>query len=367
MANCGLNGDLNYGGDLILFISTGCTSTDVQPIAYSTSATLNVTVATREVSSKDSAGDFVENLAAKIAWDLSTDGLTAYELTGNTRSVDELFGYMIARVPVYVAFAGKTGTAPSWTVDTDVVEFTGYALITSLSIVASDNENSTYSITLVGSSALTMTVPTGVVIPNLVVVDANTASTVKLDFDTTMADPALYAADFTLNVNGSDVSISSVELSLDTYSIIINPLATTFTTGDTITVSVASGNVQSDTGGLFAGTTGETATMSFVVPITPEVTLATTKDANNLLVVFNTHLVDPSAYPNMWEVVLEGSFATVTGVTLNPLSDDGVIVGISETILTGDVITFSIEQFAVQSQSGGGNATVTDHVVVNTL
>jgi predicted secreted protein len=107
------------------------------------------------VSSKDS-GYWTEQLAAKISWDLSTDGLVAYQLSGNTRSVDELFTRMIARVPVWIAFASKTGTAPAWTVDSSIIQFTGQALITSLSITAGDNDNATYSISMVGSSALTM-------------------------------------------------------------------------------------------------------------------------------------------------------------------------------------------------------------------
>lgn len=155
MANCGTNSNLNYGGDLLLFVGSGCTSGNTQPIAYSTSAILNVNVATRDVSSKDS-GYWTESLAAKISWDLSTDGLVAYQLTGNTRSVDELFTRMIARVPVWIAFASKTGTAPAWTVDSSIIQFTGQALITSLSITAGDNDNATYSISMVGSSALTM-------------------------------------------------------------------------------------------------------------------------------------------------------------------------------------------------------------------
>lgn len=370
MANCGVNSDLNYGGDLILFVSSGCTSTNVEPIAYSTSATLNVNVATRDVSSKDSTGNFVESLAAKISWDLTTDGLTAYSLTGNTTSVDDLFGYMIARVPVYIAFAGKTGTAPVWTVDTDVVEFTGYALITSLSIVAGDNDNSTYSISLVGSSALTMTTPTGstptVVVPNLVVADANAATTILIDFDTTMGDPSAHLADFSVSVNAADVSLVSVALDTDTSKFLLT-LATGMTTGDTVTLTIVTGNIVSSTGGLFAGVTGETVTMSFVIPITPTITLAATGDAHSVLVVWNTHLEDPSAYPTMWDLFIGGNPATITGVTLNPISDNGTIIGISETMVTGNVITFSIDQFAVQSQSGGVSATVTNHSVVNIL
>jgi predicted secreted protein len=370
MANCGVNSDLNYGGDLILFVSSGCTSTNVEPIAYSTSATLNVNVATRDVSSKDSTGNFVESLAAKISWDLTTDGLTAYSLTGNTTSVDDLFGYMIARVPVYIAFAGKTGTAPVWTVDTDVVEFTGYALITSLSIVAGDNDNSTYSISLVGSSALTMTTPTGstptVIIPNLVVADANASTTILIDFDRAMADPALHLADFSVSVNSADVSLVSVALDTDTSRFLLT-LATGMTTGDTVTLTIVSGNIQSGNGGLFAGVTSTPVTMSFVVPITPVVSLAATKDANAILVVFNTHLEDPSANAAMFDLFVGGSPVTVTGVILNPIVDTGVIISTSATLVAGNVITFSIDAAAVTSKSGGTNATITSHSVVNLL
>lgn len=145
------NDKLIYGGDLMLFMATGAT---VMPLAFSTSAKLSISMDTREISSKDSTGDFKNYAAGKFGWSVSTDGLVNYTSTGNTNSVNELYTMMINKQLVSIAFASKTGTSPSWTVDTSKTRYTGQALITSIDLNAGDNDNATYSINLQGTGAL---------------------------------------------------------------------------------------------------------------------------------------------------------------------------------------------------------------------
>lgn len=147
------NSYLVYGGDLMLFAHTGAT---VQPLAFSTSAKLSVSMKTREISSKDSVGDFTEYSTGKFDWNVSSDALVNFVSTGTTNSVDELYTFMINKELLNIAFGSKTGTSPSWTVSSSVKKFTGTAYITSIDINAGDNDNATYSITMQGSGALAL-------------------------------------------------------------------------------------------------------------------------------------------------------------------------------------------------------------------
>lgn len=147
------NSKIVYGGDMMIFIGTGATG---EPIAFATGAKLDLTLAVREISSKDS-GIWVEKAAGKWDWNASADGLSSFGLTGNTTDIADLFTLMIAREPVYLAFGIASGSTPSWTLDTAKQYLSGNAIITSLSLNAPDNETATYSISLEGASALAMT------------------------------------------------------------------------------------------------------------------------------------------------------------------------------------------------------------------
>lgn len=71
-----------YGGDMMLFL--GGTATK-RPIAFSTSAKLEITTDTREISSKDS-GYWKERLAGKHDWKAGTDALYTEPLSGGERT-----------------------------------------------------------------------------------------------------------------------------------------------------------------------------------------------------------------------------------------------------------------------------------------
>lgn len=138
-----------YGGDMHLFLASGL------PIAFSTSAKLEVTCDTREISSKDS-GYWKERLAGKLDWKAGSDALYTEALVGTatTTSVDELYALMTARSPITMVFGAATGAAAAQTNDTSKKHYTGQAIITAISINAPDNETTTYSISLEGTGAL---------------------------------------------------------------------------------------------------------------------------------------------------------------------------------------------------------------------
>ena len=147
---------VSYAGDMMIFLSTGTGTT--YPVAFSTNATLNVTVATREISSKDS-GYWTDKAAGKISWDASSDALYCYTLTsGTTRNTyDELYAMMIAREAVNFVFGKTSGSTPNWSVDSGEDYYSGDAIITSLNLNSPDGDNSTYSITLEGTGELDQT------------------------------------------------------------------------------------------------------------------------------------------------------------------------------------------------------------------
>ena len=146
------NSKLVYGGDMMLFVGSGSTK---QPLAFSQSAKLSVSMKTREVSSKDS-GNWTEKANGKYDWNCSTDGLLSFSVSGNTTSMETVYSHFLAGLPINVVFASKTGTSPIWTVDSAKKNFTGQGIIAGIDMNAGDNDNATYSISIEGTGALVM-------------------------------------------------------------------------------------------------------------------------------------------------------------------------------------------------------------------
>jgi predicted secreted protein len=146
------NSKIVYGGDMMVFASSGSTKL---PLAFTQSGKMTITNKSREVGSKDS-GVWTEKLSGKFDWVASSDGLYSLNYTGSTTGVDTLYAYMLIGTPINIVFGVKTGTSPSWTVDSSKKSFQGTAIITSLDINASDGDNATYSVNLEGSGALTL-------------------------------------------------------------------------------------------------------------------------------------------------------------------------------------------------------------------
>ena len=107
-------------------------------------ASLSVSMATRDVSSKDSAG-WQEILEGQKSWSLSGSGLVVYSSTGKT-TPDEIYTMLNNRTAVLVKF-GSTAT--------DEIAYQGSGFFTEFGTDAGFEDNATYSFSFQGSGALT--------------------------------------------------------------------------------------------------------------------------------------------------------------------------------------------------------------------
>jgi len=130
--------------DVVIQISEdGGTTYDV--IGRATSASLSVSMETRDTTTKDSAG-WQENLEGLKAWSLSGDGLVTYSISGDFDSPDDLFTLLANRTQIKVKF----GSATSGEID-----YTGDAYLVSYEQEAGVEENVTYSFGFTGTGVLT--------------------------------------------------------------------------------------------------------------------------------------------------------------------------------------------------------------------
>ena len=119
------------------------TSYDI--IGRATSASLSVSMETRDTTTKDSAG-WQENLEGLKNWSLSGDGLVTYSISGEYDTPDDLFTLLSNRTLVKVKF----GSATSGEID-----YTGDAYLVSYEQEAGVEENVTYSFGFTGTGVLT--------------------------------------------------------------------------------------------------------------------------------------------------------------------------------------------------------------------
>ena len=116
--------------DCVLSVTTGGS---LQAVAHSTSASISMNMDLRDSTTKSSAG--------LRSWELSGDAFVEIGAIAGA-DIEELWTTWEARTAVAVKF-GASG-----------MEYTGNALITSISIDAGVEENATYSISLTGTGAL---------------------------------------------------------------------------------------------------------------------------------------------------------------------------------------------------------------------
>jgi len=114
-------------------------------IGRATSASLSVSMETRDTTNKDSAG-WQENLEGLKSWSLSGDGLVTYSISGDFDTPDDLFTLLSNRTLVKVKF----GSATSGEID-----YTGDAYLVSYEQEAGVEENVTYSFGFTGTGVLT--------------------------------------------------------------------------------------------------------------------------------------------------------------------------------------------------------------------
>lgn len=141
------------GTDLMLFQKTESGGT-YAALGAATSCKLTVNANVLETSSKDS-GCWASKQPGKLSWTASSDNLF---VIGDYK---KLFETMIKRFPIYIQF-GVIGddqrscdnTNVTWSADATKGTYEGEAIITSLDLNASDNENATYTVSFEGVGAL---------------------------------------------------------------------------------------------------------------------------------------------------------------------------------------------------------------------
>ena len=130
--------------DVVIQISED-SGTTYDIIGRATSASLSVSMETRDTTTKDSAG-WQENLEGLKSWSLSGDGLVTYSISGEYDTPDDLFTLLSNRTLVKVKF----GSATSGEID-----YTGDAYLVSYEQEAGVEENVTYSFSFTGTGTLT--------------------------------------------------------------------------------------------------------------------------------------------------------------------------------------------------------------------
>jgi len=109
-----------------------------------TSASLSVTMATRDISTKDSAG-WMEVLEGQKSWTLSGEGLVVYNNTGKA-TPDDIYTLLSNRTAVAIEFGSET---------TDEKYYSGSGFFTEFSTDAGVEDNATFSFSFQGTSTLT--------------------------------------------------------------------------------------------------------------------------------------------------------------------------------------------------------------------
>ena len=131
-----------------LILKTGATEAAATAFAFTTSSSLSVTMNTRDISNKQSAG-WRELLEAQKSWSISADGLVAYNDSASSavKNVTDLISTLIARQAiVYVEMTTDVVGDTSWY---------GSAFITNVEMCSPLEDNVTFSCTLEGTGSLT--------------------------------------------------------------------------------------------------------------------------------------------------------------------------------------------------------------------
>jgi len=116
-------------------------------LAYATSHTLNVNVATIDVTNKDSVG-WTDILPGLRDWSIDVDGFLAFDSTTNA---EYLYTLVSARTRVMVKLSGAVSGDDYWH---------GYCYISSFTLTAPLEDGVTFSASLAGDGALTKSTKT---------------------------------------------------------------------------------------------------------------------------------------------------------------------------------------------------------------
>ena len=137
------------GTDLILKVSPSSGGAEAK-LMHSQNVSLSMNVDTIDISTKDSAG-FRDLLGGQKSFSLSADGLMDFNpTTAADTEVDELTTQMLDRTAVTFTFTLATTATGDY-------YYSGSGFITSLEISAGTEDAPTYSCSIEGTGALTVT------------------------------------------------------------------------------------------------------------------------------------------------------------------------------------------------------------------
>ena len=167
------NADIIKGGHLMVFVDDDQSGV-LKPIAFATSHSLNKTLNTQEISTKDH-GDYSAVLPQNITWEITTENLYSLDsyqsLNAAFNEMQEVTVYfgestykqknaVTGKLEVQGSIVGANPAQQNW--DTSGFGESGKAYITSLQVTAGAGENATFSATFTGSGALiSAAAPTG--------------------------------------------------------------------------------------------------------------------------------------------------------------------------------------------------------------
>ena len=139
--------DLRKGEELMIFVGDN-------PIAYTTSHTLDTTVETKPVSNKMSDG-YESYMPGEISWSISIEALTS--TTTGHQSKDALMKVLVKRKPIRIMSCDVirgVDTTGAKTFAKGTVHYQGDAIITKLNEKSSHGEYESFSCELKGTGPL---------------------------------------------------------------------------------------------------------------------------------------------------------------------------------------------------------------------
>ena len=124
-------------------------------IAMATNCTFHISAQLEDSSTKDSTGDWQEQEVTGLSWDAQCDALVTLTDNGtNGELATDLMSLMIAKTLVTLTFDQTAGTN-NRTGQDSAIKRTGTAYISDIQVTAQNRNNSTFSVQLQGTGALT--------------------------------------------------------------------------------------------------------------------------------------------------------------------------------------------------------------------
>lgn len=215
-----------------------------------------------------------------------------------------------------------------------------------------------------GPAAVTNSVPAT---PLYVSSMTNVAGTeVHVTFDQDMATVAAAdTASFTVDVNGTVVSVSAAALDAANSKVIILTLNGTVANGDAVTVAYAPGTVMSAAGASLAAFAASAVTNN--VPSIPTAVSAETTMAGDMVKITFSEAMAMPATPGDFTVTVDGTAATVSAAMVDATNSSIIGLTITPAVTNGQTVTVDYTAGTVASAGGGSLGAFTGLAVTNTV